>query len=320
MGGWPGAVANAQIDPRVRNAALGFVGATQDLPSYTQGGGELVVFSVPKQEAAGPSRPSTILESRRSDNARCSDRLYRPWFGRLGCARAARSTNQIGQPMQPEASPRSEMSVPAIEATPGASAPLCVGEPHPACARLWSPSGQCSSRAKDQQSARSGSAGDDPRHAGLQSVQLRRLPCGEWRRRNGASAERGPLRLWVDAREFVPQHLSGASQRDASLAELCRSRRSGSSSPTSRAWLIRRAQPSAARFRERHRPHRSSRRPRSSCKRRNLGAPRPPLATGKSRSESDAMRGVRLTILSMQLRGICIGLPIRRRPDGLPPR
>ena len=57
VGGWPGVVANAQVDPRVRNAALGFVGATQDLPSYTQGGGELVVFSVPKQEAAGPSAP-----------------------------------------------------------------------------------------------------------------------------------------------------------------------------------------------------------------------------------------------------------------------
>jgi hypothetical protein len=57
VGGWPGAVANAQIDPRVRNAALGFVGATQDLPSYMQGGGELVVFSIPKQEAAGPSTP-----------------------------------------------------------------------------------------------------------------------------------------------------------------------------------------------------------------------------------------------------------------------
>ena len=57
VGGWPGAVANAQIDPRVRNAALGFVGATQDLPSYTQGGGELVVFSIPKQEAAAPATP-----------------------------------------------------------------------------------------------------------------------------------------------------------------------------------------------------------------------------------------------------------------------
>ena len=57
VGAWPGTVANAQIDPRVRNAALGFVGATQDLPPYTQGGGELVVFSIPKQEAAGPTPP-----------------------------------------------------------------------------------------------------------------------------------------------------------------------------------------------------------------------------------------------------------------------
>ena len=33
-------------------------------------------------------------------------------------------TSQIGQPMQPGASPRSETGVPAIEATPGASAPF----------------------------------------------------------------------------------------------------------------------------------------------------------------------------------------------------
>src|SRR6185312_2998173 len=32
VGGWPGAVANAEIDPRVRNGALGFTGAMQDLP------------------------------------------------------------------------------------------------------------------------------------------------------------------------------------------------------------------------------------------------------------------------------------------------
>jgi lanthanide-dependent methanol dehydrogenase len=57
ISGCPSAVANAQIDPRVRNAALGFVGATQDPPSYTQGGGDLVVFSVPKQEAPGASTP-----------------------------------------------------------------------------------------------------------------------------------------------------------------------------------------------------------------------------------------------------------------------
>jgi hypothetical protein len=37
-------VANAEVDPRVRNAALGFTGATQDLPFYTAGGSELLVF------------------------------------------------------------------------------------------------------------------------------------------------------------------------------------------------------------------------------------------------------------------------------------
>jgi alcohol dehydrogenase (cytochrome c) len=45
-GGWPAAVAAAKIDPRVRNAGLGFVGATQDLPGYTSGGSELLVFKV----------------------------------------------------------------------------------------------------------------------------------------------------------------------------------------------------------------------------------------------------------------------------------
>ena len=45
--------------PRVRNGALGFTGATQDLPTYTQGGGELVVFALPKAtNAAGePAQP-----------------------------------------------------------------------------------------------------------------------------------------------------------------------------------------------------------------------------------------------------------------------
>jgi lanthanide-dependent methanol dehydrogenase len=48
VGGWSGALANAEIDPRVRNGALGFNGATQDLPAYTKGGSELLVFAVPK--------------------------------------------------------------------------------------------------------------------------------------------------------------------------------------------------------------------------------------------------------------------------------
>lgn len=52
VGGWPGVVANAEVDPRVRNGALGFTGATQDLPLYTVGGSTLLVFSLgapPKQ-------------------------------------------------------------------------------------------------------------------------------------------------------------------------------------------------------------------------------------------------------------------------------
>ncbi len=53
IGGWPGVVANAQVDPRVRNGALGFTGATQDLPQHTVGGGTLLVFAVsPAQRAA----------------------------------------------------------------------------------------------------------------------------------------------------------------------------------------------------------------------------------------------------------------------------
>ena len=48
VGGWAGAVANAEIDPRVRNGALGFVGAMQDLPAYTAGGSTLFVFALPK--------------------------------------------------------------------------------------------------------------------------------------------------------------------------------------------------------------------------------------------------------------------------------
>jgi lanthanide-dependent methanol dehydrogenase len=47
IGGWPGAVANAELDARVRNGALGFTGAVQDLPAYTAGGSTLLVFALP---------------------------------------------------------------------------------------------------------------------------------------------------------------------------------------------------------------------------------------------------------------------------------
>jgi lanthanide-dependent methanol dehydrogenase len=48
IGGWAGAIGNAEIDPRVRAGALGFNGATQDVPQYTSGGSSLLVFSLPR--------------------------------------------------------------------------------------------------------------------------------------------------------------------------------------------------------------------------------------------------------------------------------
>jgi alcohol dehydrogenase (cytochrome c) len=52
VGGWAGALANAEIDPRVRNGALGYTGAMGDLPSVTSGGSTLMVFSLGAQHAA----------------------------------------------------------------------------------------------------------------------------------------------------------------------------------------------------------------------------------------------------------------------------
>ncbi len=57
VGGWSGAVATAELDPRVRNGALGFVGATQDLPAFTTGGSTLLVFALPKSEIQRASTP-----------------------------------------------------------------------------------------------------------------------------------------------------------------------------------------------------------------------------------------------------------------------
>lgn len=55
VGGWPGVVANAEIDPRVRNGALGFTGAMQDLPASTVGGATLNVFAIPKSQQKSAS-------------------------------------------------------------------------------------------------------------------------------------------------------------------------------------------------------------------------------------------------------------------------
>ncbi len=76
VGGWSGAIANAELDPRMRNGALGFIGATQDLPAYTLGGSTLLVFAIPhndlrqaqSQPDGGPQavrteRPGSIRET-----------------------------------------------------------------------------------------------------------------------------------------------------------------------------------------------------------------------------------------------------------------
>jgi PQQ-dependent dehydrogenase (methanol/ethanol family) len=55
VGGWSGAVAVGEIDPRVRNGALGFTGAMQDLPASTVGGATLEVFALPKNQKKAAS-------------------------------------------------------------------------------------------------------------------------------------------------------------------------------------------------------------------------------------------------------------------------
>lgn len=47
IGGWPGAIVAANLDPRDPTAALGFVGAVPDLKQKTQPGGTLYVFALP---------------------------------------------------------------------------------------------------------------------------------------------------------------------------------------------------------------------------------------------------------------------------------
>jgi lanthanide-dependent methanol dehydrogenase len=57
IGGWAGVLANAEIDPRVRNGALGYTGAVNDLPAVTSGGSTLMVFALPPREAKSGGSP-----------------------------------------------------------------------------------------------------------------------------------------------------------------------------------------------------------------------------------------------------------------------
>jgi lanthanide-dependent methanol dehydrogenase len=51
VGGWPGALVSANLDPEVPFGALGFVHAMTDLPDHTGPGGTLYVFALPKEMA-----------------------------------------------------------------------------------------------------------------------------------------------------------------------------------------------------------------------------------------------------------------------------
>ncbi len=47
VGGWPGAIVSGGLDSRDPTAAIGMVGAMQDLPQHTSKGGMLYVFALP---------------------------------------------------------------------------------------------------------------------------------------------------------------------------------------------------------------------------------------------------------------------------------
>ena len=122
------------------------------------------------------------------------------------------------QPMQPGSVAAFGSGRPRNRSDAGRErAVLGVGEPDPACSGFRTAPGKRVLHAEDRQSAGSRPAGRDTRHAGLHSVQLRRLSCAERRRRHGAGVERGPVHLRLEPREFVPQHLPGAPERHAHL-------------------------------------------------------------------------------------------------------
>jgi PQQ-dependent dehydrogenase (methanol/ethanol family) len=55
VGGWAGAVVAADLDTDDPYAALGFVGAMQDLPKVTAAGGTLYVFALPRADSSAAS-------------------------------------------------------------------------------------------------------------------------------------------------------------------------------------------------------------------------------------------------------------------------
>jgi PQQ-dependent dehydrogenase (methanol/ethanol family) len=104
VGGWPGVIASAEIDPRLRNGALGFTGAVQDLPTYTAGGSELLVFALPKPpQAPQPASTPPVTPQQ---------------------IQPANSPSTAPQPAPPAPSPPTAPSPPPANTTaPGSAAP-----------------------------------------------------------------------------------------------------------------------------------------------------------------------------------------------------
>ena len=122
------------------------------------------------------------------------------------------------EPMQPEASPRSETGVPAIQATPGASAPFSasanpilrvpVSELHPGDVS-FTPNID-NPLAKDPQATT----------RGMQDfIQFNCVGCHAANGGGGMgpALSEGQFIYGSSSRQFVPQYLSGASQWDARL-------------------------------------------------------------------------------------------------------
>jgi len=70
VGGWAGAVVAGNLDTRVPYGALGFVGATTDLPQYTTEGGALYVFALPQSRTQSADAQAQDAQAEAEPDAR----------------------------------------------------------------------------------------------------------------------------------------------------------------------------------------------------------------------------------------------------------
>lgn len=178
-----------------------------------------------------------------------------------------------GQPIRPETSPRSETGVPAIEATPGASAPFSaaanpilhvpVSNLHPGgvsfAPRINNP------LVHDPQAATRGMK---------DFIQFNCVGCHAANAGGGMgpALSEGQFIYGSSPANLFLSIIRGVPTGCPPGARFCRNRRFGSWSPTSRASLIRRTRHLEERSPERRLRPRSNKRPPSSSRRRILRA------------------------------------------------